>query len=209
MDGVHDLAGVQGFGLVDHQINKDTGGPFKYEWEAIAYGSIFAGVEKGIFSLDEIRHAVERLEPVHYLTTSYYERYVIGVASLMVEKGVMTQQELEDAAGGPFPLVRAALSEGRPAVSHKHNFQVGDRVLVRHEHFAGHCRYPAYCRGKTGTITHITTAKWPFPDAIGHGREDGGAESTIHVEFSGKDLWDDAEAAAVVVDLFEGYLEPA
>jgi len=91
----------------------------------------------------------------------------------MVEKGVMTQAELEAAAGGPFPLARPALSEGRPSQNQHDNFNVGDRVRVRNEYVAGHCRYPAYCRGKTGTITHITSERWPFPDAIGHGRDDG------------------------------------
>ncbi|MEO1192300.1 MAG: nitrile hydratase subunit beta [Pseudomonadota bacterium] len=207
MDGVHDLAGVQGYGRVDHTVNKPIGRPFKHDWEAIGYGAIFAGVEKGLFSVDEVRHAVERLAPVHYLTTSYYDRYVIGVASLMVEKGAMTKEELERESNGPFPLAMPALSDGRPARDTTPDFKVGDRVRVRDEHFAGHCRYPAYCRGKTGTITHITSEKWPFPDSIGHGRDDAGAERTVHVEFSGTDLWDDAEAASVVVDLFEGYLE--
>lgn len=210
MDGIHDLAGMQGFGRVDHIADADVGGPFHHDWEAIGYGGIFLGVEKGIFSIDEVRHAVERLEPLYYLMTPYYERYVVGVASLLVEKGVLTQDELVAATRKPFPLARPALSQGRAPRQDRSLFAVGDRVRVRDDHFAGHVRYPAYCRGKVGTVTHRTSAQWPFPDAIGHGRNDCGSEPTLHVEFTGADLWgDDTDASAVVVDLFETYLEPA
>lgn len=210
MDGIHDLAGMQGFGRVAHKADEDVGGPFHHDWEAIGYGGIFLGVERGIFSIDEVRHAVERLEPLHYLTTPYYERYVIGVASLLVEKGALTHEELEAATGGLFPLARPALSAGRRPRLEGATSAVGDRVRVRDDHFAGHVRYPAYCRGRVGTVTHRTSEEWPFPDAIGHGRNDCGSEPTLHVEFAAAELWgEDTDAAAIVVDLFESYLEPA
>ena len=69
---------------------------------------------------------------------------------------------------------------------------------------------PGYCRGKVGTVTHRTAAKWPFPDSIGHGRDDAGEEPTYHVQFDGAELFGtDTDAGSVVVDLFEGYLERA
>ncbi|MFP5020738.1 nitrile hydratase subunit beta [Pseudonocardia phyllosphaerae] len=210
MDGVHDLAGKQGWGQVPHTANGPIGDTFKYDWEHLGYSLLFLGVSKGIFTLDEVRHSVERIEPRVYLTTPYYERYIIGAASLMVEKGVLTQDELETMAGGPFPLALPAVSPGRPAPEHTITFEVGDKVRVRDDHFAGHVRYPAFCRGKVGTVQHRTAMTWPFPDAAGHGRSDGGAEPSYHVEFAGEELFgDDTDAGAVVVDLFEGYLEPA
>lgn len=215
MDGVHDLAGKQGFGPVDHKINEyENGQPvpetFHADWEHLPYSLFFLGVaELNKFSVDEVRHVVERIAPVHYLVTPYYERYAIGVATLMVETGVLTKDELEKFAGGPFPLSLPATSEGRPARSDTPVFNVGDTVRVRDEHFAGHIRMPGICRGKTGVVRHRTAEKWPFPDAIGHGRTDGGAEPTYHVEFTGEELFgDDTDAAAVMVDLFGGYLEP-
>ncbi|MGA5199967.1 hypothetical protein, partial [Streptomyces exfoliatus] len=90
MDGVHDLAGVQGFGKVPHTVNADIGPTFHSEWEHLPYSLMFAGVaELGAFSVDEVRYVVERMEPRHYMMTPYYERYVIGVATLMVEKGIL------------------------------------------------------------------------------------------------------------------------
>lgn len=208
MDGVHDLAGRQGFGPVPHTANGPIGDTFKYDWEHLGYSLLFLGVTNGNFTLDEVRHAVERLEPVYYLSTPYYERYIIGAATLMVEKGVLTHDELEAAAGGPFPLALPATSPGRPARENRETFEVGDKVRVTDDHFAGHVRYPAFCRGKVGTVQHRTGMTWPFPDAAGHGRSDGGSEPSYHVEFDAAELFgDDTDAGAVVVDLFEGYLE--
>ncbi len=215
MDGVHDLAGVQGFGPVKHTLNNYPDGPFQTaefheDWEYLGYALFFVGVQAGLFSVDEVRHVVERLEPRYYMGTPYYERYVVGVASLMVEKGAITKEELEAAAGGSFPLARPLISEGRPAMADKQTFEVGDRVRVRDEQVSGHIRVPRYAFGKEGTVQHRTTHEWPFPDAIGHGRDDGGAEPTYHVVFEATDLFGaDTDASSVVLDLFEGYLEPA
>lgn len=207
MDGVHDLAGKQGFGKVRHQINTDSYKPvFKEDWEHLAYGLLFVGADPmGAFSIDELRHAVERIEPVHYLATPYYERYIIGTASLLVEKGILTQEELEELAGGPFPLALPT-GPGRPTPETA-PFEVGDRVRVKNEFVPGHIRQPAFVRGKTGTVLHRTTDKWPFPDSIGHGM-DAGVQPTYHVSFDSHDLWgDDTDGDKVIVDLFEGYLE--
>ncbi len=140
MDGVHDLAGVQGFGKVPHTVNADIGPTFHAEWEHLPYSLMFAGVaELGAFSVDEVRYVVERMEPRHYMMTPpYYERYVIGVATLMVEKGILTQEELESlAGGGPFPLSRPSESEGRPAPVETTTFEIGQRVRVRDEYVPG------------------------------------------------------------------------
>ena len=58
----------------------------------------------GIFNMDEYRHAIERMEPRHYLTASYYERSLTSLATLCVEKGIVTREELERRAQGAFPL---------------------------------------------------------------------------------------------------------
>ncbi|OZC58678.1 nitrile hydratase subunit beta [Rhodococcus sp. 06-621-2] len=211
MDGVHDLAGVQGFGRVPHTADADIGPTFHGDWEHLPYSLMFAGVaELGAFSVDEVRYVVERMEPRHYMMTPYYERYVIGVATLMVEKGILTQDELESFAGGPFPLSRPSESEGRSVRENSATFEVGQRVRVRDEYVPGHIRMPAYCRGRVETISHRTTEKWPFPDSIGHGRDDAGAEPTYHVKFDAEELFgQDTDGGSVVVDLFQGYLEPA
>ena len=47
------------------------------------------------FNLDEYRYAMERIDPARYLQFSYYERWLEGTLNLLMEKGVITQQEFD------------------------------------------------------------------------------------------------------------------
>lgn len=212
MDGFHDLGGFQGFGPVPHTINSLGYKPvFKEDWEHLAYSLMFVGVDPlKKFSVDEVRHAVERIDVRQHVGTRYYERYVIATATLLVETGVLTQDELDRALGSHFRLANPPTSGGRAAPPDSTRFEVGDRVVVRDEYVSGHIRAPGYVRGKEGIVLHRTTESWPFPDAIGHGDTGAAHQPTYHVEFRVKDLWGDAaDDGYVVVDLFEGYLDRA
>lgn len=44
--------------------------------------------------VDELRRAVESLGPGAYETLGYYERWVSAIARLMIERGVVTSDEL-------------------------------------------------------------------------------------------------------------------
>lgn len=212
MDGFHDLGGFQGFGQVPHRINSlSYQQVFKQDWEHLAYSLMFIGADQlKKFSVDEVRHAVERLDVRQHVGTEYYERYVIATATLLVETGVITQAELDQALGSPFKLANPAHSQGRAALTGRAPLEVGDRVRVRDEYVAGHIRMPAYVRGKEGVVLHRTREQWPFPDSIGHGDTSAVYQPTYHVEFRLKDLWSDAsDDGLVVVDLFESYLDLA
>lgn len=205
MDGVHDLGGVNGFGRVEPELNEPV---FHESWEPIGYALIFVGAgDMKLFTIDEVRHAIERMEPRHYLASTYYERIITGVAALFVEKGIVSQAELERRAGGRFPLA-AQPTPGQAACAASKNFQMGDRVIVTKEHFRGHARMPKYVRGKIGTIQHRAHA-FPFAGSAGHGIE-AKLEPTYHVRFNAQDLWSDAQPnSSVVVDLWESYLDHA
>ena len=82
MDGMHDLGGRQGFGSV--RYSRDAR-PFHARWEVRANSLYAFAVRRGIFNMDEYRHAIERMEPRHYLTASYYERSLTSLATLLVE----------------------------------------------------------------------------------------------------------------------------
>ena len=158
-----------------------------------------------MFNMDEYRHAIERMEPRHYLSASYYERSMTGLASLCVEKGFITREELEDGAGGRFPLSLPSAA-GRPNAATRRRFQPGDRVRVKEDYVPGHIRMPAYIRGKVGVVVSESPA-YPFPDAHAHGirAED---EPTYDVRFRSEDLWPQgADRALVHVGVFESYLE--
>jgi len=204
MDGMHDLGGRQGFGAVRYRPDARA---FHEAWE-VRVNSLYAfAVRRGIFNMDEYRHAIERMEPRHYLTASYYERSLTSLATLLVEKGILTREELERRAQGLFPLA-APSAPGRSNVPARERFQPGDRVRVRDDYVPGHVRMPGYIRGKTGVVVSESPA-YPFPDAHAHAiaAQD---EPTYDVRFRSEDLWpQSADAALVHVGVFQSYLERA
>ena len=129
MDGVHDLGGKQGFGPVRYESGRTA---FKAAWEPRANALYSLGVRLGLINMDEYRHAIERMEPRHYLSASYYERSLTGFATLCVEKGIVSQEEIERLAEGSFPLSLPS-AEGRLNALPRESFAVGDRVRVKNE----------------------------------------------------------------------------
>jgi hypothetical protein len=91
MDGVHDLGGRQGFGRIRYRAGAPA---FHAAWEKRVNALYGMAVRRGIFNMDEYRHAIERMSPRHYLSASYYERSLTSLATLCVEKGVVTREEL-------------------------------------------------------------------------------------------------------------------
>ena len=202
MDGMHDLGGKQGFGRVRHSLRAQT---FHEPWEKRVNALYSLAVKLGIFNMDEYRHAIERMEPRHYLSASYYERSLTSLATLCVEKGIVSKEELERRAQGSFPL-SLPIGPGRTNVKTREKFRIGDRVRVRTEHVSGHVRAPGYVRGKTGVVVGVSPA-YPFPDAHAHGIE-AEDEPTYDVRFNAEDLWpNSADPAHVHVGVFESYLD--
>ena len=204
MDGMHDMGGRQGFGAVRYTLDAQA---FHAEWEVRANSLYAFAVRRGIFNMDEYRHAIERMDPRHYLAASYYERSLTSLATLLVEKGVVTREELEQRSQGHFPLA-AASAPGRTNAAGRERFQPGDRVRVRTEYVPGHMRMPGYIRGKTGVVVSESPA-YPFPDAHAHA-VDAENEPTYDVRFRSEELWpNSAEPALVHVGVFQSYLERA
>jgi len=204
MDGMHDLGGKQGFGRVRYKRDARA---FHETWEVRANSLYGFAVRAGLFNMDEYRHAIERMDARHYLSASYYERSLTSLATLLVEKGVVTREELERRANGEFPLA-APSAPGRANASTRERFAPGDRVRVKSDYVPGHVRMPAYIRGKTGVVMHETPA-YPFPDAHAHGvrAED---EPTYDVRFESDELWPGSSDKALIhVGVFQSYLERA
>ena len=203
MDGVHDLGGRQGFSAVRYAPDAPV---FHAPWEVRAHALYALCARHGVINMDAYRHAIERMEPRHYLSASYYERSLTGLASLLVEKGLTTQEELNALADGVFPLALAP-GAGRRNAPQRQAYRPGDLVQVRDDYVSGHVRMPAYIRGKRGVVVAVSPA-YPFPDAHAHGL-DAEDEPTYDVRFRSFDLWADAcEASSVHVGVFESYLLP-
>ena len=79
-----------------------TGGPIDRsqheieDWERLADAINGALGAKGLQSTDELRRSIESLED--YRELSYYERWVAATEKLLVEKGVLTSDEIDERA---------------------------------------------------------------------------------------------------------------
>jgi hypothetical protein len=89
MTGVHDMGGSPG-GPIDkgqHEIE---------DWERLADAINIALGIKGLQTTDELRRAIESLE--NYRELSYYERWAAAAEKLLVEKGILTREEIDERA---------------------------------------------------------------------------------------------------------------
>ncbi len=50
---------------------------------------------KGLRTVDEMRRAIESLEPDQYESMTYYERWTAALEILMIEKGYLTEEEID------------------------------------------------------------------------------------------------------------------
>ena len=208
MDGVHDLGGLDGFGPVEHKVAEPL---FEQEWERRAFRVMIGWIAAQNPSGGRFRHSIERMAPEHYLSAPYYEHWLTGAATMAVEAGFTTQDELDRRAGGRFPLSqpdRGVLPEDLTPHTEP-RYAVGDEVRVRAWHPPGHTRAPRYVQGKRGTVVRFDGAH-DIDDIAAHG---GGsvADPLYSVRFTSRELWGEAgsDGDVVHVDLFERYLEDA
>jgi hypothetical protein len=66
------------------------------DWERLADAISSALGARGLQSTDEHRRAIESLES--YRDLSYYERWVAATEKLLVEKGILTGDEIDERA---------------------------------------------------------------------------------------------------------------
>ena len=66
------------------------------DWERLADAINSALGARGLQSTDEHRRAIESLQ--NYRDLSYYERWVAATEKLLVQKGVLTDDEISDRA---------------------------------------------------------------------------------------------------------------
>lgn len=207
MDGIHDLGGMGGFGPVEILEGEPV---FGEDWERGALRAMMATVSSLGVGGAQFRHSIERMDPAHYLSSSYYEHWLTGISTLLVEAGVTTSAELDERAGGRFPLSRPQRGEppsGPETDRTEARFAVGDRVRVREWHPPGHTRAPRYVQGKRGVVARLD-APANLPDVEAHGGRRV-LDPTYSVRFEATELWGEAgESGSVLhVDLWEHYLE--
>ena len=224
MSRVHDMGGRFGDGPV---VPEDERVKFHADWHPRALALTVAAGTLGRWNIDISRHARERLPPEVYNRFSYYEKWLGGLATTLVETGVVTREELDgtreptqsDLAERVLTAERVAegLAKGGPADRPSGVaalFAHGDAVMTRpiaenDKVSGGHTRLPGYAAGARGTIlryhgTHI------LPDSNAHGLGEA-AEPLYAVSFPASELWAHPEHPGdeVVLDLWQSYLKAA
>ena len=47
------------------------------------------------YTVDEFRHAIEKIDPAHYLELSYYEHWLYAFEEVLIKRGFVTREELD------------------------------------------------------------------------------------------------------------------
>jgi nitrile hydratase subunit beta len=206
-----DVGGLTGFGPVERT---DEPSPLREDWERTIFGVSLCYA--ATVSVAAFRDVVDRMAPGHYLTASYWERWVTGLASLLVEQGVTTPEELTERAAGAFPLCNPPtddsadvkrLIEGARTTRPSPRFAVGDAVSVREWDHRGHTRCPSYVQGKRGTVVRVNY-DFALPDLeVASGEEI--LEPSYGVRFTARAVWGAAATSEdyLHADLYESYLQ--
>ncbi len=98
MRGPHDIGGLEA-GKVDTAPHDPT----FWEKQIDAINAVLA--QKGLRRTDENRRYIEMLGDDAYNTLTYYERWTAALARQLIDKGVLTQDEIDAKIAG----VRARL----------------------------------------------------------------------------------------------------
>jgi len=223
LNSVHDIGGMDGFGPIQHETDEPV---FHEPWESRVFGMSMVGGGLPPITLDARRHQLERLPPVQYLSSSYYERWLARIDADLVEAGTLTREEIDKRMqefavepGLPVPRrddparadgIANTVRAGRPAtrkIRQKPRFAVGDKIVTRNLNPHGHTRMPRYTRGKRGVIVAHHGAH-VFPDTNAHGLGEN-PQHLYTVRIAMRELWGNSAEPneSVLIDLWESYLD--
>ena len=92
MSEVHDMGGQPTDEPISHE------GHTLMDWERRTHALVGVLREKRLINTDELRRGIEAIPAEDYESLSYYERWSASVEHLMVEKGVLTADEIDEKA---------------------------------------------------------------------------------------------------------------
>lgn len=209
------MGGFTGFGPVKPEADEPV---WHAEWEPRAFALVLAMGMTGQWNIDTARHARERLPALQYWRASYYEMRHYALVLQLIELGLVAAIEEEEGRMSlpAKPVARVAsaamipgiLGSGGPSsrpTNRPQGFRPGDAVRARNINPEGHTRLPRYARGKRGEIVAVHGAH-VFPDSNAHDLGED-PQWLYTVRFDARDLWGKDTKDAVMIDLWEPYLE--
>jgi nitrile hydratase subunit beta len=90
-------------------------------------------------------------------------------------------------------------------------FKTGDAIIVDNRSIAGHCRTPAYLRGKHGIIAEVL-GRFKNPERLAYHRPGLPAEVLYKVRFDQTHVWErypGPPGDRLEADIYEFWLKPA
>src|SRR5579872_285274 len=87
--GIHDLGGLDA-GPIDRSEHQND----FWEQRVDALMRALGAIDPPVVRTDELRRAVEQLGSEAYDSLSYYERWIAGITNVLLEKDVITVDEL-------------------------------------------------------------------------------------------------------------------
>src|SRR5579862_4416839 len=92
------MGGMHGMGPIRREKDEPV---FHQVWEGRVYAINRAMGPWGKWNIDASRYGIEILPPVDYLRMSYYEKWLARTSELLVNRGLVTREEME--TGKPAP----------------------------------------------------------------------------------------------------------
>ena len=87
----HDIGGSDTVGHIDQKDHTVL------DWELHIDAIRQVLGNNGIINTDELRNSIESIPPDEYQRLLYYERWAVAIHSLLVEKGILNQLEIDQA----------------------------------------------------------------------------------------------------------------
>jgi nitrile hydratase beta subunit len=240
----HYLGGLENLGPVNLETKV-----FVSEWEKRIFGIHTAMMAESVhldkalpkYPIDQVpttfkekwtwahlRTGAEGMQPFEYFKYRYYEKWLMGISQLFVDRGYIAAEELAkltehyraqpDAPlpDQPNPALKEQINRylnrgdsGLRTLAVPPRFNVGDAVYVGDPEAAEHSRLPGFLRNKRGVVAEV------YPDAFEYFVSTGpdGLEGPQHVycvSFDAADIWgaEKSEPNTVIyADLFDTYLK--
>lgn len=89
MTRVHDRGGWPDAGPIDRDEHDPS------MWEKRTDALMRALRRRHYTRVDEMRRAIESIEPARYEQLGYYERWAEAMEMLLIEKGILTREEID------------------------------------------------------------------------------------------------------------------
>ena len=144
--GPHDVGGLAS--LLDDGPLDITGGPPPAFWERRTHALLVQLVATKNLRTDELRRGIEELDERRYRSWGYYDKWAASIATMALERGLLTEDELNDALGRDKSGAVVSFAQGavvkvlpdEPGVSHWRR---------------PHMRVPGYVFGAVGVVERL------------------------------------------------------